>query len=186
MIFPVFWFICKWSTEHMVGRRVVHDSTTHTAPLSPQPQTHSHKTWPPFFKTAARQSCSTYDETLDVQCPHHSWPLRECSLLVRQQVCNNSANILPPTPLETVAMETSSMKHPFYPHRLTRFKQPPEDGYTSQIMISPHQLCDNSLGSTIVSFAMVEYGLIYEHVAYYLVCKQKQAFWTVLQKRLNI
>lgn len=86
------------------------------------------------------------------------------------------------------------MKHPFYPHRLTRFKQPPEDGYTSQIMISPHQLCDrllsvlevhNSLGSTIVSFAMVEYGLIYEHVAYHLVCKQKQAFWTVLQKRLN-
>lgn len=74
--------------------------------------------------------------------PRHSWLHGSALLLVRRQVCNNSANILPPTPLETASchgdwLSEASILHP----PLAPFKQPPEDGYTPQIMISPHQLC---------------------------------------------
>lgn len=96
MIFPLFRSICKWSLEHMVEEGV-HNGTTHTAPLSPHPQTHSHKTWPPVLILS---TSALFHMWCDIRHPVSSQQLAAHGggggfLLVRQQVCSNSANIVP-------------------------------------------------------------------------------------------
>lgn len=148
----------------------------------------THKIWPPqffFLHTSvlwhhnsgvlATAGCSGalfcyWDSrcaiTQPIYCPQ---PLSETASCHGDWL--NEASILPP-----------------HPTGLTRFKQPPEDGYTPQIMISPHQICyrllsvlvvHNSLKSSIVQFAVVDYRLIYPSGSCW-VKKTEASVWTVL------
>lgn len=93
--------------------------------------------------------------------------LTTATLLVRQQVCDNSAKHNAPSknPFADgpLPWRLAQWSIPFYPPPPARPPSPPslqtasEDGYTPQIMISPHQLCERllecSVGSRLQRFS---------------------------------